>query len=150
MSGGSARDPIAAVLAGGERPGLVARIWATVDLDRALGTFGVPGERLADDPLLGAAVVLIRPIGGEAICLLEPNTEGRLAAGLARNGEGPAGSYVAALDDLDAVSVRAEADAISIRRAGAGPFGPCILVLDRPPAGPHLVLVEPSAGTIDR
>jgi hypothetical protein len=49
------------------RPGdaaeVVARIWATVDLERALAVAGVAGEPLAEDPHLGAAVRLARPPG---------------------------------------------------------------------------------------
>jgi hypothetical protein len=134
----------------GSEPHVLAVIWATVDFDRVLAGIGLAGEMLPDDPLLGAAVRLVRPPGAEPIALLEPTTEGRIAATLAQSGEGPAGQYFLATGGLAGLVERAAAAGIGIRRAADGPFGPSALVLDRPPAGPHLVLVEGPAGTIDR
>jgi hypothetical protein len=105
---------------------------------------------LADDPLLGATVRLVRPTDGDPIAILEPNTEGRLAAALARSGEGPAGQYIVAAGGLGGVVPRAAAAGVSLSREEAGPFGRSVLVLDGLPGGPHLVLVDPPAGTIDR
>ena len=76
---------------------VLAVIWATVDLERALGDrTAAPGDRTAvpDDTLLGARVVLVAEADGRMIAIAEPSTEGRLAGTLARNGEGPAGWYV--------------------------------------------------------
>jgi hypothetical protein len=129
---------------------VLAEIWATVDLDRALGELGATGEVLPDDPLLGATIRLIRREAGPPIALAEPNTEGRLAAGLARFGEGPAGRYVTASDRLPAAARDLAARGVRVSRPADGPFGRSVLVLDGPLAGPHLVLVEPAAGTIDR
>ncbi|HET9521214.1 MAG TPA: hypothetical protein VFO73_09235, partial [Candidatus Limnocylindrales bacterium] len=129
---------------------VVAEIWATVDLDRALRELGAPGERLADDPLLGAAIRLVRREGGPTIALAEPITEGRLAASLARFGEGSAGRYVVARDGLVGAARELARRGVRLSRPAEGPFGLSVLVLGGPVAGPHLVLVDPAAGTIDR
>lgn len=118
----------------GAEPRLIARIWATVDLDRAAGDLGLPVQALASEPHLGAAVGLVRPPGGPPIALLEPDTEGRLAATLARHGEGPAGAYL--------VAGRSLADEPGVRN---GPFGPSVLDRASPRDGPHLILVDPAA-----
>lgn len=79
--------------------------WATVEATRAfeelasvLGTATwVPVDR---DPLLGASVWRREPPPGPdarvALLVVEPDTEGRLAACLARFGEGVAAVYLAA------------------------------------------------------
>ena len=59
---------------------VLAVIWATVDRDRVLADLDVAAERLAEDPHLGASVTLVRPADGHPIAILEPVTEGRLAA----------------------------------------------------------------------
>jgi Glyoxalase/Bleomycin resistance protein/Dioxygenase superfamily len=95
----AARDTLVADAAvrdpryGGAR--VVAIGWATVDLERAereLGhALGIPLETSVQDrdSELGATVRVSRPFGGGPdLELLEPDTEGRLAALLARNGEG--------------------------------------------------------------
>jgi len=142
--------PIEALLPAGSRVDVLAVIWATVDLDRVIAVIGLAAEALADDKLLGAAVRLVRPPGAEPIALLEPTTEGRLAATLAHRGEGPAGQYVRATDGLASVVARAAPAGIRIKRADDGPFGPSALVLGGPAVGPLLVIVDRRAGTIDR
>jgi GNAT superfamily N-acetyltransferase len=80
---------------------LIALGWATVDLDRAATELATQGEvdasRLPpspDDDALGAfARRLDLPDG--TLLLLEPRTEGRLAAALARYGEGAIAAYIA-------------------------------------------------------
>jgi hypothetical protein len=141
---------IAHLLPAGSEPQVVAVIWATVDVDRVLAGIGLVAEGLPDDRLLGAAVRLARPLDGEPIALLEPTTEGRIAATLAQSGEGPAGQYVLATGGLSGLAARAAAAGIAIKRADDGPFGPSALVLGGPPAGPHVVLVAGRAGTIHR
>jgi hypothetical protein len=129
---------------------VLALIWATVDRDRVVADLRLPVERLVDDPSLGASVGLVRPADGDPIAILEPLTEGRLAATLARDGEGPAGEYVEApvgLDEIRAAATRAD---LVLGRPADGPFGRSVLVLSRPVDGPHLVLVERPAGTIGR
>jgi len=142
---------------------LVADLWATVDLERALRERGrSPDEAGAAlvDPLLGARVVVIVDDittgdvpddapggvgpGGAAIALAEPTTEGRLAASLARNGEGPAGQYLAVPDGdtIEAYRGRAHAAGVAISRVEPGPFGRSVLLLGRPVAGPHVIVVD--------
>ncbi|HET7181939.1 MAG TPA: hypothetical protein VFI15_06875 [Candidatus Limnocylindrales bacterium] len=96
--------------------------WATVEADRAFreldGALGaatswVPQER---DGLLGASVWRRNPSpgdGGGALFVVEPDTEGRLAANLARFGEGVAAVYVGG---------RGEADRIMPVSARWGPY----------------------------
>ena len=132
---------------GGLRP--LARIWATVELERALAGLGLDASRAAaalDDPLLGARVVVIPADGdGPGVALAEPSTEGRLAGRLARHDEGPAGSYLAAPVGLDAVRALAAAAQVPLSAPARGPFGWSILVLAGPIAGPSIILVEPAA-----
>jgi hypothetical protein len=97
------RDPGAALeVARAAIPGQVrdidqvrAFVWATVDLERTSDTAAiplVPGER---DRILGASVGSVH-IAGLELLVEEPSTEGRLAANLARFGEGIAAVYVEA------------------------------------------------------
>jgi hypothetical protein len=83
---------------------LIGRGWASVDLERAadeLGELLQPGTSFEDAPrsvLLGARCLRGRARrDGDAtsdwIVLLEPDTEGRLAAFLARSGEGWAATW---------------------------------------------------------
>lgn len=78
--------------------------WATVEADRAVDELAsvlgdpsvwVAGER---DGLLGAKVLRREPApdGGHELYVLEPDTEGRLAAFLARFGEGVGAVYLGA------------------------------------------------------
>ena len=129
----------------------VADLWATVDLERALREHGrTPAEAVAavaaavPDPHLGAHVAVIGGGDGGLLALAEPATEGRLAASLARNGEGPAGRYLAVRggDTLEAYRRRARAAGVAISRIETGPFGPSVLLLGRPVTGPHVVVVE--------
>lgn len=145
---GPAGSPAGAVEVDPRR--VLAEIWATVDLERALHELGTTGEVLRDDPLLGAAVRLVRREPGPPIALAEPVTEGRLAASLARFGEGPAGHYVVAPGDLPAETRELAGRGVHVSRPADGPFGRSVLVLGGPVAGPHLVLVDPAAGTIER
>ena len=110
---------------------VVGRGWATVEMDRAnaelshlVGWGGFdPVERSA---LLGARCRRARALDtteGEWIVLLEPDTEGRLAAFLARHGEGWAATWEDAADGELAGSRR-------------GPLGPETLRPDQPVSGP--------------
>ena len=128
--------------------------WATVELDRAVAELGaalrLPADRFVDAPAsvaLGARCLVAAGVltGGIALLLLEPNTEGRLAATLARHDEGPAAVWLAVEDPAEAVA--------SLGRGGhpvsppqAGPYGGERLV-DGPRYGPHLLVVE-GPGTI--
>ena len=80
--------------------------WATVELDRAeaeldlwlapVADEGEHGPEETDEPHLGARTRVRASPGlpGEALVLAEPATEGRLAASLARDGEGPCALYL--------------------------------------------------------
>jgi hypothetical protein len=82
---------------------LAALGWGTVDLERAAEAFGRPSQGdLVGDTLLGARGQALATSGAFRIVLLEPSTEGRLAAALARHGEGPVTLYLSggrAIDD---------------------------------------------------
>jgi hypothetical protein len=111
--------------------------WATVELDRAetdlSAEFATAFEPTIREALLGATVR--RSTGGQPqILILEPDTEGRLAGALARQGEGPVALYLR-VPGLDEIPAQLET------RPGTGPFGPARLVLNGPPAGPFLILV---------
>jgi hypothetical protein len=128
-------------------PGAVtlAIIWATVDIERTLADRGVTASEAGNDPFLGARVVL--PDGAAddpPFAIAEPSTEGRLAATLARHGEGPVGRYVAVADGLDQAAARAADHGIAVTRIEPGPFGRSMLVLLGPVTGPHLILCDPA------
>ncbi len=136
----------------------VAVGWATVELDRAVlelaaafdagvDRFG-PASRSA---LLGCFCLMVAGIlpGGASLVLLEPDTEGRLAASLARLGEGPTVTWLQAADLPTALeALRTAGVVLSAERDG--PLGPERLIVDDPVHGPHRLLVGPSAGTIGR
>ena len=147
--------------------------WATVELDRAESELSMwlaeeedgpsdadrsPGART--DPHLGA-LARVRSAGGlpgDAFVILEPNTEGRLGASLARDGEGPCALYLVPDGGVDAwaTTARERGDALAV--PAVGPLGPQVLLLGDAVAGPHLLLVDPArvpkrnpgAGTIGR
>ena len=119
--------------------------WATVELDRAAtelsSSAGYTVARAERDTLLGATARIGRRSGGPLAVLLEPFTEGRLAAFLARHGEAPAALYLAPSEGgLDALLGALAAAGIPTR-AGTGPLGPAALVLGRAADEPQLVLV---------
>lgn len=132
--------------AAGVEPMTLATIWGTVDLDRAIQAAGVGAvaDPVADDPFLGARIVLIDGSDGGRIAVAEPSTEGRLAATLARHDEGIVGRYVHAPGALEEVRTLAAAADVSISAPADGPFGRSVLVLG-PATGPHLILVEGAA-----
>ena len=148
MTGTGALDRVLGALAGGpSQQTVVALGWATVDLDRAatelaseLG-FSVAEFLWAPDSIvLGARCRMANGIlpGGAGLAILEPRTEGRLAAALARHGEGPL------------VTWARSSDAPRRRPASVrpGPFGPERLQPGGPPQGPFLLLIEDEPGTI--
>jgi hypothetical protein len=128
-------------------PEPIAEIHGTVDLERRLEEIGQDGDavgRAVDDTLLGARVVLIDGDRPPAIALAEPTTEGRLAAALARRGEGRIGEYLAlpGVGSLTAIQRRARAVGVSLSTPGSGPFGPGVVVLGGPIGGYQLIIVE--------
>lgn len=140
-----ALERIEAALA--EAPGAIVAVgWATVESDRAaaeltaaLGLPSDPFEPADDSIVLGARCRIGRGVlaVGRSLVLLEPATEGRLAATLARLGEGPAVVWLGT----------APSDAtLSAQRPG--PFGFERLLLGGPVHGPHRLLVGDETGTI--
>jgi hypothetical protein len=127
--------------------------WATVELDRAVAelavSIGIPAERFAaadDDELLGARCRVAHRVlaEGRSLVVLEPATEGRLAATLARHDEGPAAIWLAtAVAQATAVPLAA----LTLTSARRGPLGTERLLLGGPVHGPHRLLLGP-AGTI--
>ncbi len=132
--------------------------WATVELDRAEADLG-PWLGEADppaggagggppaavrDPQLGAVARVWRGGGlpGDRFVLLEPDTEGRLAASLARDGEGPCTIYLRPAVGLAAWAAGARDRGVALGTTQVGPLGSARLVLGGPVAGPHLLLVD--------
>jgi hypothetical protein len=104
---------------------------ATVDTDRHALDAGWRTTPAPADELLGASSARVV---GQPVVLLEPTTEGRLAASLARVGEGPVAIYA-----------RGPRSGIRTSTVAGGPFGSQVLVLGRPAWGPHLLLVDGAA-----
>ena len=129
-------------------PAPLAIGWATVEIDRAARELAteldtVPAAFLpaAGSLLLGARCRVAYGVlpGGMPLAILEPITEGRLAAFLARNDEGPAATWsrpTEAAHGRDRTSIR------------PGPFGFERLAPGRPGHGPFRLLIEGEPGTI--
>ena len=113
-----------------------------MDLDRAASELGhllAAGSAFAEAPssvILGARcrVGAAAATPGLRIVLLEPETEGRLAAALAREGEGWVATW--ALDSWAGVPVR------HVSKGRPGPFGEERHVFGSPPTGPYHFLIE--------
>lgn len=148
--GGRAPDGTLARLREAVRPRREVAGWATVELDRAEAAFrNVPVDGLSAqaedavarvdsrDELLGAFARVIRDPDGREIALLEPFTEGRLAASLARHGEGFAALYLIA--DAEAPAL-ARAAGVVLSAPGLGPFGTQRLVVGGPRSGPFFII----------
>jgi hypothetical protein len=159
MTGEVASDHVVGRLLAVVRPAQQVLGWATVELDRAREELGLAAdapETLPRDPHLGAHVRRVTPPGGPPALLLEPDTEGRLAATLARHGEGQHVTYLVVGRDAP---TRAVVAGFALSTPEPGPLGRQRLVLGGERFGPHVVLVDrdggawedaPSAGTIDR
>jgi hypothetical protein len=128
--------------------------WATVELERAAEDLasafrraGMPEPRWSPgtrDELLGAEAWVSRepwPAAGiepaPAVVLLEPDTEGRLAATLARFDEGVGAVYLARRPDATT-----PIDPTRLGRPATGPLGAARLVLARPAWGPNVLVVD--------
>lgn len=129
---------------------LVGVGWATVELNRAetelaewLAPSGPDAVEDAVEPHLGARARCRQSDGlpGGTIVFLEPTTEGRLAASLVRDGEGPCALYLRATGGLDAWVAAARRRDVMVSARGDGPFGPSVLVPGPGVAGPHVVIV---------
>jgi len=123
----------------------VARGWATVELERAAAELG--GSLAAGtgfEPTEPSTALGARCLRGTSadryswIVLLEPDTEGRIAAFLARHGEGWAATWLDA-DDRGRL--------VATDGASPGPFGPERLEPGSP-WGPFRLQVAPA--TIER
>ena len=148
MTASSAFDRILGVLGDASREHHPIAIgWATVDRDRAaaelaaeLGTSAAAFLPAADSTVLGARCRVAYGVlpDGQPLAILEPATEGRLAALLARLGEGPAATWSRSWESGHD------------RRASAarpGPFG--FERLEPGPAqGPFSLLIEDGPSTI--
>ena len=131
-AGVAARDPWL-----GELP-IVGIGWATVELDRAarelagIATFsGAPRDATLGGTARRAAGDRTRT----TLILLEPDTEGLLAAALVRFGEGVAAVYLGPLDRADVD------DTPRLGPSRPGPLGPARLVSGRPAWGPHALVL---------
>jgi hypothetical protein len=146
--------------------------WCTVELDRAehelepwIGArpaapatgVDADAEGLVADEHLGARARLREGAGlpGAWMVLLEPATEGRAAASLARDGEGPCALYLCPAAGLDAWLEAARAAGVTAGSLRDGPLGRQALLAGSP-SGPHVIVTEgrmpvssePVAGTI--
>jgi hypothetical protein len=146
----SSRDPVRIVAVG----------WGTVELERATSELAdalriAPGrfKPARASSVLGARCLVATDVlpGGQSVALLEPATEGRLAAALARFAEGPVAVWLAPpeLDPLVTTTGAGagDTDAPNFSVAGDGPFGPERLLPGGPTHGPHRLGLGP-AGTI--
>ena len=116
--------------------------WATVDRERFVSGLGLGTvEQLPDDPHLGAYVVrhgLTRP----ATLVIEPSTEGRLSATLARSGEGPTALYLElGTDGVKAFAADHRPGAVQVSTVRPGPLGPSVVLLGGRIWDPVVVLV---------
>ena len=113
--------------------------WATVELDRAAGDLAELGsfEPATRDANLGATARRGRPgdRARPALILLEPDTEGLLAAGLARFGEGVLTAYLGPLERADVD------DTPRLGPPRPGPLGPARLVIGRERWGPNILVL---------
>jgi hypothetical protein len=133
--------------------GFTALGFATVDTERAATERGWRLRPAEPDRILGADANFV--IDPERVLLLEPHTEGRVAASLARWGEGPAALYLAAASGIEGARDASRARGGRVTTISSGPFGREFVILGPRIWGPHIVLVEsdampPGAGTIDR
>ena len=128
---------------------LAAIGWATVELDRAEAELAewleaeVPPAKDVAEPLVGARARSRRTDGlpGGTLVLLEPTTEGRLAASLVRDGEGPCTLYLRAPAGLDAWVAAARRRGVTVSAKRKGPLGTGVLVPGPDRAGPHVIVV---------
>jgi hypothetical protein len=137
---------------------LVGLGWCTVELERAEAELGpwlgprpagpppgieVDRDGLLADEHLGARALLREGAGlpGEWMVLLEPSTEGRTAASLALDGEGPCALYLRPTAGLDAWLDAAREGGVTASGQREGPFGVQVLLAGAP-AGPHVIVTE--------
>jgi hypothetical protein len=129
----------------------VALGWATVEFERTIAAlaadldvspaFFVPAE---DSAALGAWSRVARGVlpGGRSLAVLEPATEGPLAAILARFDEGLRFVWIETATAAD------DDDDPAAGPPRTGPFGRERLIAGRPVDGLHRLLLQPVPGTI--
>lgn len=145
LPGGEALDETVVRLRRATGPRRTVLGWATVDLDRAEREVAAPPDPLGvsrvaavpDDHALGARCRLLHRGTDAEVLLLEPFTEGRLAAALARHGEGYLALYL--LVDGGAPE-RARQAGFELTTERGGPFGPECLVVTGRREGPFVIL----------
>jgi hypothetical protein len=119
-------------------PRLLGVGWASVDAGRAVpevaAAFGLTREAFrpaTPDAALGATAIVGR-LPRLAVAILEPSTEGRVAAALARSGEGPCAVYVATS---------------ASGPSGPGPLGAAWLAMSDRRSGPFVIAVQRRASS---
>jgi hypothetical protein len=129
--------------------------WTTVELARAeasireaaadaVGPFGdAPGDEVIGAHVRAATILWAAIPTLRTIAVLEPSTEGLLAASLARLGEGPAVVWLAR-DATAGVSTDVAAGA----SPRTGPFGPEWLLPGSERGGRPVLVVDDAPGTI--
>jgi hypothetical protein len=124
--------------------------WATVELDRAAAELTAELDLSPDgfragsaSPVLGARCLVAKALlpGRLTLALLEPSTEGRLAASLARFAEGPAVVWLAE-PRLSAGLTGGRAPGGELPTAEVGPFGAERLILGGPRHGPYWLVLD--------
>ena len=143
----ASRSPSGAALAGSvpRRTRTASRTsspigWATVDRERFVAGLGA-GGRSRSSPRRSASRGVRRSATGRPagdVLVLEPDTEGRLAATLARSGEGPVAIYLrlGAAGSARFVAAAARARRRPVSTVQPGPLGPSVLLLGGPDLGP--------------
>ena len=112
--------------------------WATVDLERAEAGIGLDLADADDDIALGARCRTAALPDGVRLVVLEPSTEGRLTATLARHGEGPLVTWWEVAD----------LEGIPVLPPSGGPLGPFRLRRGGAPQGPWRFLRVQRPATI--
>lgn len=108
--------------------GVTGMAWASVDVERALEEAGAAGfDDAPRDAVLGASAK-VRRISGISLVVAEPDTEGRLAARLARAGEGLCAAYIE-MTTPDGPLRPTALDRAGRVRAGSGRWGPFVIEL---------------------
>lgn len=149
-------DRLAVVNDAGDAPGespnevqdVLAVGWATVERERIVAAASAGGrsglvdvQPLPDDPHLGAYVLRIGRTTPTRL-VIEPETEGRLSATLARVGEGPVAIYLSSgPGGLAGFAARARAGGALVSSVRTGPLGPSIILPGGPIWGPHILVV---------
>jgi hypothetical protein len=127
----------------------IALAWAAVDLDRAISEIALglglskdAFDLSVDSEILGARGRMSpAAIAGVSLVILEPSTEGRLAAALARYGEGPVAVWFLGQEV-------AEIAGGAFGQEQPGPFGPERLASGGLVGGLYRIIVVAEPGTI--